>query len=133
MVKILQCDNRLEAFIIMKIFILNGESVALRLKGKHLRSRSRSRFQHKIGQQLLHQYPHDPIFEEVFIPVENLIFDFFIPAVNLVVECNGRQHSQHIKFFHHTKQQFHQQQERDRRKKELCELNGFRLIEVYDE
>ncbi len=123
----------METFIIMEIFILNGKTVTLKLKGKHLRSKSRSKFQHNIGQQLKQRYPHDQIFEEIFIPMENLVFDFFIPSLRLVVECMGIQHSQHIKFFHHTKQQFHQQQERDRRKKDLCELNGFRLLEIYDE
>lgn len=117
----------------MEFLISNGKTVKLKLKKKHLRSKSPSQFQHNIGQQLKKQYPHDQIFEEVFIPIENLVFDFFIPSLYLVIECMGIQHSQHIKFFHKTKQQFHQQQERDQRKKDLCEINGFKMLEIYDE
>lgn len=122
----------METFTIMEIFILNGKTVTLKLRKKHLRSKSRSQFQHDIGQQLKKQYPHDQIFEEVFIPIENLVFDFFIPSLHLVVECMGIQHYQHIKFFHGTKQQFHRQQDRDQRKKDLCKLNGFKFVEIAD-
>lgn len=114
----------------MKIFILDGTEVTLKLRGRYLRHKSRSEFQHNVGKQLKKQYPHDRIFEEIFIPKENLVFDFFIPSLCLVVECMGTQHSRHIKFFHKTKQQFHQQQDRDQRKRDLCKLNGFKLVEI---
>lgn len=117
----------------MEFLISNGRIVKLKLKKKHLRSKSPSQFQHNIGQQLKKQYPHDQIFEEVFIPGENLVFDFFIPSLYMVIECMGIQHSKHIKFFHNTKQQFHNQQDRDQRKKDLCKLNGFRFVEIHDE
>lgn len=123
----------METFNIMQISILDGRTVILKLRKKHLRAKSRSQFQHEIGQQLEKQYPHDQIFEEVFIPIENLVFDFFIPSLHLVIECMGIQHSQHIKHFHKTKQAFHQQQNRDQRKRDLCFCNGFKLIEIYDE
>ena len=118
----------------MEIKLLNGHTAKLRLGDKRLRSKdkSRSKFQHSIGEQLAEKYPHDMIFEEVFIPVENLVFDFFIPSLCLVIEVHGRQHLQHIKHFHKTKREFHRQQDRDQRKRDLCELNGFRLLEVWD-
>ena len=117
----------------MKIFITDGRIVTLKLRGKNIKPKSRSQFQYDIGQQLKKKYPYDQIFEEVFIPIENLWFDFFIPAIQLVVECNGLQHSQHIKFFHKTKQQFNRQQDNDQKKREICKLNNFKLIEVYYE
>lgn len=117
----------------MEILILNGKTVILKLRGKHLRAESKSKFQHEIGKQLIEHYPHDQIFEEIFIPVENLIFDFFIPSLRLVIECQGLQHREHIRYFHKTRQEFHKQQDRDRRKRDLCKLNGFKLIEIYDE
>jgi len=117
----------------VEILILNGKIVKLKLKGKHLRAESKSKFQHEIGRQLTEQYPHDTIFEEVFVPGENLIFDFFIPSLYLIIECMGVQHTKHIKHFHKTKRDFHNQQERDCRKRKLCKLNGFKLLEIYDE
>lgn len=119
----------------MEVLLLSGGTVRLRLDNKKIRAKekSKSKLQYKIGQQLKKLYPHDQIFEEVYIPVENLVFDFFLPSLRLVIECNGRQHSEHVKFFHRTRRDFHNQNDRDQRKRDLCKLNGFRLIEVCDE
>ncbi len=127
MVKIYRCN--------MEVKLLKGGTARLRLNNKRLntKGRSRSKFQHEIGKQLTEQYPHDVIFEEVTIPVEGFILDFFIPSVGLVVECHGRQHTEHVKHFHKTKKEFHSQQDRDQKKRDWCELNGLRLIEIYDE
>lgn len=119
----------------MEIKLLNGKTAKLNLRGRYLRNQSgsKSRFQFDIGQELRNRYPNDIIFEEVPIPGENLVLDFFIPSLRLVVECHGRQHSEHVKFFHVTKKKFHDQQSRDARKKEWCQLNDFKLIEIFDE
>lgn len=117
----------------MEIFILNGEKVKLKLRGKHLRSKSKSKLQHEIGRQLTEHYPCDTIFEEVIIPGDGFILDFFIPSLCLVIEVHGKQHTEHIKHFHKTKQDFHHQQDVDQKKRDWCELNGFRLLEIYDE
>jgi hypothetical protein len=119
----------------MEVKLLNGGTVRLRLKNKLIRTRekSKSKFQHNIGQQLMSQYPHDMIYEEVIIPGDNFILDFFIPSINLIIECHGRQHTKHIKHFHATKQDFHRQQDIDQKKRDWCNLNGFKLIEIYDE
>ncbi|KKN91287.1 hypothetical protein LCGC14_0221550 [marine sediment metagenome] len=105
----------------MEIKLLKGGIAKLRLKNKRLRSRekSKSQFQYDIGQQLTGQYPHDIIFEEVIIPGDGFIIDFFIPSINLVIECHGLQHRQHIKHFHKTKREFHCQQDTDQKKKGL--------------
>jgi very-short-patch-repair endonuclease len=119
----------------MEVKLLNGGTIKLRLRNKRFRidGKSKSKFQYEIGKQLAEKYPHDIIFEEVFIPIENLIFDFFIPSLRLFIEVQGKQHSQYVKYFHRTKRGFHEQNKRDQRKRDLCKLNGFRLIEVYDE
>lgn len=115
----------------MQIKTLNGETKTIKLKNKRLRDKDKSKsiFQYEIGQQLLEKYPHDIIYEEVIIP-DGFILDFFIPSLRLVVECNGRQHSQHIRFFHKTKQDFHKQQMIDQKKRDWCKINNFRLIEI---
>ncbi len=119
----------------MEVLLLSGGTVRLRLNNKKIRTKekSKSKLQYKIGQQLKKLYPHDQIFEEVYIPGENLVFDFFLPSLLLAIEVHGKQHIQHVKYFHRTKQDFHRQQDRDQRKRDLCKLNGFRLIEVCDE
>lgn len=119
----------------MEVRLLNGGTTKLRLSNKRLRIRgkSKSQFQYDIGQQLMEQYPHDMIFEEVIIPGDGFVLDFFIPSLNLVIECHGRQHTEHVKHFHKTRREFHNQQDTDQKKRNWCELNGLRLIEIYDE
>lgn len=119
----------------MEVKLLKGGIANLRLKNKRLRTKgkSKSQFQHDVGKQLTEQYPHDVIFEEVQVPGDGFIIDFFIPSLDLVVECHGRQHTEHVKHFHKTKRDFHNQQDVDQKKRDWCELNGFRLIEIYDE
>lgn len=118
----------------MIIKLSNELSVNINLK-KYLikKEDSKSKFQLSIRKQLIKKYPNDNIFEEVFIPIQRFYLDFFLPSRSLVVECQGRQHSEHIKFFHKTKVDFHKQQETDRRKREFCKLNNFKLIEIYNE
>lgn len=119
----------------MEVKLLNGGTVKLRLNNKLLRikGKSRSQFQYEVGQQLIGQYPHDVIFEEVIVPNDGFILDFFIPSLDLVVECHGKQHVKHVRHFHKTKQEFHNQQDVDQKKRDWCELNGFKLLEIYDE
>jgi len=117
----------------MIVKLLNGSCTKINLK-KYLsdKSFSKSRFQKSVKEQLSRQYPDDNIFEEVYVPVEKFYLDFFIPSRFMVIECQGRQHNEHVKFFHRTKTDFNKQKERDGRKKEWCALNNFRLIEIYD-
>lgn len=117
----------------MEIKLLRGGMARLRLNDKRLRvkEKSKSKFQYEVGQQLAAKYPHDLIFEEVQIIGDGLILDFFIPSMRLVVECHGRQHTEHVKHFHKTKRDFHNQQDRDSKKKEWCKLNNFKLIEIF--
>ena len=119
----------------MEVLSLRGQKITLRLSNKRIRTRgkSKSQFQYDVGQQLVLKYPHDVIFEEVIVPGDGFILDFFIPSLDLVVECHGRQHTKHVKHFHKTKKDFHNQQDVDQKKREWCELNGFRLLEIYDE
>lgn len=118
----------------MEVRSLKGGTFKLKLRNKRLRAsdKSKSKFQYDVGQQLTDMYPHDVIFEEIIIPGDGFVLDFFIPSVNLVIECHGRQHTQHVKHFHKTKREFHNQQDTDKKKRDWCELNGFRLMEVYD-
>lgn len=102
----------------MKVRSLKGGTVRIRLNNKRFKTegKSKSQFQHNIGKQLAEQYPHDIIFEEVRIPSDGFILDFFIPSISLVVECHGAQHLKHIKHFHKTKRDFHNQQNVDKKK-----------------
>lgn len=117
----------------MKVKLLDGSTAEIQLRNYvyNPRVETRSKFQTKVGRQLCEQFPHDIIFGEVRIPRENLILDFLIPSVSLAVECQGEQHMHQVKHFHSTKKQFHNQQDRDDRKKQWCLLNGIKLVEIH--
>jgi len=119
----------------MDIRLLNGNIAHLSLVGCKRRTspeESRSRLQYDIGVWLATTYPSDQIYEEVRVPVEGFVLDFFVPSLRLVIEVDGRQHGEFIPYFHKTKRDFAQQQARDRRKAEWCAKNGFTLI-IYTE
>lgn len=55
--------------------------------------------------------------------------DFYLPDCKTFIEYNGEQHYKRIKTWH-TEEQFQEQQDRDRRLREHCKLNGITLIEI---
>ncbi len=59
--------------------------------------------------------------------------DIWIPAHNIGIEYHGLQHFQPVEFFG-GEEAFQRVQERDSRKRSLCERNGVRLVEIiYDQ
>lgn len=122
----------------MEVKLLEGGIAKLKLRGKRFGTNqtsvySKSKFQYSIGQKLLAKYPYDIIFTEIIVPIDNFILDFFIPSLKMVIECHGKQHTEHIRHFHKTVKDYHKQQDTDQKKRDWCKLNGFKLIEIYDE
>ena len=69
----------------------------------------------------------------LFNPVtgENLELDMFNGELKLACEYNGRQHYQFNSFMHrNNKSNFHNQQYRDKIKRDVCKKLGLHLIEV---
>ena len=64
---------------------------------------------------------------------KNLELDIYNDELKLAIEYNGRQHYDHIPFFHKSYEHFRAQKYRDEIKRMLCKQNGIYLIEVrYD-
>ncbi len=117
----------------MIVRVCDGEEVDINLQ-KYIfdkNKKCKSKFQYSVGLDLILEYPHDSIFQEVYIKKEILFLDFFIPSLSLVIECHGKQHTDFIPFFHHSRIEFHKQQIRDQRKRDWCALNDFKMIEIY--
>jgi len=81
-------------------------------------------------------FPTFQVLEEVPIPLrrsEVLYLDFYLPLAKIVVEVHGEQHYKFIPFFHQTKLNFLKHKKRDREKKQWCELNNMKFLELpYD-
>ena len=54
--------------------------------------------------------------------------DFFLPKYNIAIECQGRQHFIDETFINNTKETLKIRQERDMRKKQLCEKHNVKLL-----
>ena len=81
-------------------------------------------------------YPTVPLFEEVPLIVDThktLYFDFFLPLLKMIIECQGSQHYISNSYFYQNPHQFHRQKANDRVKREFCKLNKFHMVELrYD-
>ncbi len=114
----------------MKVTGLDGKIYTWKLERKDAKS-NESKF-HTLAREVLTQlYTLDTIFEEIELPgSKGLIVDFFLPLRKLAVEVNGQQHYEFNQFFHGTIQNFWKSKERDRNKRDWCELNEIQLIEL---
>lgn len=69
-------------------------------------------------------------FDDLFgIGGGKLSYDFYLPIYNVLIEFQGLQHYQAIKYFGGNKK-FEYQQEHDRRKREYAKLHNIELIEI---
>lgn len=120
----------------MKFLTLKGREIKIQVRPSDypLRSRenSKSNGQYHLGQQLQALFKHVIILEEFTIPDSRSSIDFYIPIYRLAFEFQGEQHDAYNSFFHNTKADFERQKERDRNKKEWCDLNNIKLIEIRD-
>jgi hypothetical protein len=61
-----------------------------------------------------------------------LKLDFFIPALSLAFEFDGRQHYTFTPYFHKNQKGFLRSKENDQHKEEWCKINGIYLVRVND-
>lgn len=64
-----------------------------------------------------------------FSELKQLSFDFYLPEKNILIEYQGEQHFQSIKFFGGEKK-YLKQTENDNLKRNFCKINNFILIEI---
>ena len=114
----------------MKFKCIDGTIVDVNLSKHQMKKEGacRSKLQYKVGQRLKKEFQNEVILEEVYIKQERLYFDYYLPHLKLVIEIQGKQHSEHVTFFHKTKREFHQQLDRDSRKRQFCKINNLTLV-----
>jgi hypothetical protein len=119
----------------MNIVNLDGDIVSWSLTG-HI---SKGRIQHKSSYHLLARellvelHPTLQILEEVSIPLkkgETLFLDFYLPLLKTCIEVHGEQHYKFIPYYHGNIMNFLKSQKKDKQKKEWCENNSIKYIDL---
>lgn len=75
--------------------------------------------------------------QEKKVPNSLLRLDFYLEDYNIAIECQGKQHFEQIEYFG-GKDGFNKRNERDKRKKKVCDENGIKICyytndETYNE
>ena len=81
-------------------------------------------------------FPNSTIVKEHYIRYKGvrLFFDIYLRDLNILIEVQGRQHSQFVKHFHGSIDNFRAQKHRDNLKKEFIQENPkLCLVYFYDE
>lgn len=115
----------------MKYVTWNNETYRWNIAKYHKRKKRGGKSKlHQIAREILKErYVQYSIYEEVTLPGINLYADFFI-TTPMIVEIHGRQHFEHIPFFHKTKGEFLKAQKRDRDKEKWATENGILYVSL---
>lgn len=113
-------------------FIYNDREYKIDLSKYSRRNKTNPSKLHAATKTALEKrYPLDIIVEEFPMPGIKLYADFFIPTRREIWECQGRQHTEYVSFFHQNKANFYKGKKNDRLKKEWCRQNDIKLIEIF--
>lgn len=91
----------------------------------------RSKFQKTVKDFFFQFWRDDLCFEEMPLVGTRLKLDLANYTKKIAVEVQGEQHIKFNKFFHATRNGFRRQLERDDKKGQWCEINNYRLIEIF--
>ena len=57
-------------------------------------------------------------------------YDFYLPELRTLIEFDGRQHFEHVRYFHRTVSKFNRRRQADVRKTREALKQGYRLIRI---
>lgn len=122
----------------MKVIGLDDREYSWVLQPQNIDDANRSKLHLRARKILSDAFPFDVIHEEVTLPgskfgkTNRLTADFFLPMRSIIVEVQGNQHTEYVKFMHKTKYDFYKALGRDKHKKLWCERNSICLIYFND-
>lgn len=114
----------------MKFIGLDGQEYNVVLKEMVVDDEHRSGLHLQARNIIKTVFPFERILEEVPLPGTNLIADFFIPNLRLIIEVDGAQHQKLSLHYHKDIKGFYKAQLRDKNKERFCEINNIRLIRL---
>lgn len=118
----------------MKFLDISGRLQTFELDRKYklkTKEKCRSHRQYKIGKLLSKVYGENNVFEDYPLPgCGNVSWDFWVPHQQIAIEFHGEQHFEYIKFFHESKAGFANQQQSDKKKQKIADMNSVSLIVI---
>lgn len=120
----------------MKIKKINGKETNINIQKYRIDwdKKCRSKMQFNVKQFFRKYWSNHCCLEEFRIPGSLMTIDIVNLTKKLAIEINGNQHSEFNKFFHKNNiTNYRLQMERDVKKEDWCEKNGFTLIEIYQD
>lgn len=119
----------------MNVKDLDGNDSVWQFRGNIVKDSiiNKSSYHLKARSLLKNIYPTMQILEEVPIVArksEILYLDFYLPLIRMCIEIHGEQHYKFVAHYHSNKLAFLKGQKRDKDKKEWCEINGIKYIEL---
>jgi hypothetical protein len=97
-------------------------------------AQSKSKIQFAVKSKLKNVWENHVVFEEFPVAGSKMSFDFYNANKRIAIEVQGRQHVKYVPYFHgKNKINFISQMRRDHQKREYCEMNDIKLIEVFEE
>lgn len=117
----------------MEVKDLDGNIYDLKISKKKDKTREKSKLHTQAKEVLKEVFPRMATIDEVAVRVRrglNLYLDIYVPSLCLVVEVHGQQHYEFIPHFHGHKHRFGRAKLNDELKKEWCEINEIRYVEL---
>jgi hypothetical protein len=120
----------------MKVVGFDGREYSFTPSNKQSAATKRSKLHDEVYAFLREIYPFSNILQEVSLPGSSsgrtryLVADFFLPAEELIVEAHGEQHYKFNSHFYDSKKDFLLAKTRDKKKREWCENNQIRHVEL---
>lgn len=119
----------------MKIKGLDNREHSWILESSQREDENRSKLHLRARELIKTMFPYDKFYEDVTLPGSSngsnksvLYADFFLPLRKLMIEVNGRQHTEYVRFFHGDKNNYKKSLARDKNKIAWCELNNIRIV-----
>lgn len=114
----------------MKFRDLEGNIISKDISRYKWSGRAASEGERSLGEKLRDLFPSITIYAQLPCVGTRLKLDYYIYDLKMAFEFDGRQHDEHVPFYHGDKRGFARAQERDQEKEEWCEINDIKLIRI---
>jgi len=95
--------------------------------------KSKSKFQYSVKSFMKEYWERHVVFEEFPVAGTRMTFDLYNANEKIAIEVQGGQHTKYVPFFHGGyKNNYLMQLKRDHQKHDFCEINGIKLVEIYE-